>query len=162
MFRFNLFLILLFVISCSTVSDDAGLQKESYKIYDYSHNEEEMTLINLINKHRIDKGLSALKVINHASYLGSKHNAYMINAKTVSHDLFMQRSDELTQLYGATYIGENVAYNYSSNKGALDAWLNSPSHKKNIEGDFTHFGLSVVKETTSGKNYITNLFIRKP
>jgi uncharacterized protein YkwD len=36
-------------------------------------------------------------------------------------------------------VGENIAYNYSTPQAAVSAWLNSPSHKENIVGNFTHF-----------------------
>ncbi|WP_277874299.1 CAP domain-containing protein [Flavobacterium cauense] len=42
----------------------------------------------------------------------------------------------------------------------VTAWINSPAHKANMEGDYTHFGIA-VKTNPEGKLYFTNMFIRK-
>jgi uncharacterized protein YkwD len=39
-------------------------------------------------------------------------------------------------------VSENIAYNYNT-QAVLNAWLASPSHKANIEGDHTHFGIAL-------------------
>jgi uncharacterized protein YkwD len=63
------------------------------------------------------------------------------------------------QVLGAKSVSENIAYNYNSPQAALDAWLKSPSHKANIEGNFTHFGLS-IRVSEDGKKYYTNIFAK--
>jgi uncharacterized protein YkwD len=40
-------------------------------------------------------------------------------------------------------VSENIAYNYNTPEAAINAWLASPSHKANIEGDHTHFGIAI-------------------
>ena len=42
----------------------------------------------------------------------------------------------------------------------MTAWLNSPGHRKNIEGDFTHIGIGVVKND-AGVYYFTQIFLKK-
>ena len=54
----------------------------------------------------------------------------------------------------------NIAYNYNSAQGAFDAWMNSPGHRENIEGDFTHFGLSIRENPVNGRKYYTNIFVK--
>jgi uncharacterized protein YkwD len=46
-------------------------------------------------------------------------------------------------------------------ESAFSAWMNSPAHKANIEGDYTHFGMSVTTDTQTGRKYYTNMFIKK-
>jgi uncharacterized protein YkwD len=53
---------------------------------------------------------------------------------------------------GAVQVSENVAYNYQSNEGVLNAWLMSDGHKENIEGDYTHFGISIKTNPATEKN----------
>ncbi|TBX66972.1 CAP domain-containing protein, partial [Flavobacterium silvisoli] len=65
------------------------------------------------------------------------------------------------QVLGAERVGENVAYNYSTAESAFSAWMNSPTHKANIEGNFTHFGISVTTDPATGRKYYTNMFIKK-
>jgi uncharacterized protein YkwD len=57
-----------------------------------------------------------------------------------------------TKAVGAKVLVK-IAYNYATAQEAL-TWLNSPTHKVTIEGDFTHFGLQY--ENTGKKNY-TNI-----
>ena len=85
----------------------------------------------------------------------------MIDNNVVNHDYFQQRSNNLVQVLGAQRVGENIAYNYQSAEGALNAWMNSPGHKENIEGDYTHIGISVTIDETTGKKYFTNMFMKK-
>ena len=83
----------------------------------------------------------------------------MIAKKVVNHDLFPQRSN-IIEVLGAVKVNENVAYNFVSSNSALNTWLNSPGHKSNIEGSFTHFGISIRIDQTTGKNYDSNIFIK--
>jgi uncharacterized protein YkwD len=85
----------------------------------------------------------------------------MIQNNVVNHDYFQQRSDNLVELLGAQTVAENIACNYSTASSVLNAWLNSPIHKANIEGDFTHFGIAVTTNPNTGIKYYTNIFIKK-
>lgn len=155
MFFLGLFMMMM---SCSPTEEESV---RAIQIHTYKHSVDEIELIQLINNYRFSKGLNQLSVIEHISYLSSQHNQSMIQLNTVSHNAFVERSNELIELYGALDVGENVAYNYKSNNGVLDAWINSPDHKKIIEGNFTHFGLSIIIDTISGKKYYTNIFIKE-
>ena len=84
----------------------------------------------------------------------------MIKNNVVNHDLFDQRSQNIIQVLGATKVNENVAFNYVSADTALQAWLASPGHRANIEGEFTHFGISIRENSVTGKKYYTNIFIK--
>ena len=57
-------------------------------------------------------------------------------------------------------MSENVAYGFSSAESLVNAWLNSASHRENIEGDFTDFDISAEKNN-EGKWYFTNIFIKR-
>jgi uncharacterized protein YkwD len=35
--------------------------------------------------------------------------------------------------------------------------VNSPGHKENIVGNFTHFGISIRENPVTGKKYYTNI-----
>lgn len=127
----------------------------------YNYNDSEVELARIINEYRVSIGLNELQTINHISYKSDEHNQYMIQRKVVNHDLFDQRSRNLIAVLGAVKVNENVAYNYSTPAAALHAWLESPMHKSNIEGDFTHFGIAVTVDVETGKKYFTNIFIKK-
>ena len=155
---FCLGLFIVTAMSCSPSAEDADMVVQ---IHTYEYSTDELELMHIINNYRDSKGLNQLSVIDHISYLSAQHNQNMIQLNSVNHNAFVERSNELIQLYGAVDVGENVAYNYNSNSGVLNAWINSPSHKKILEGNFTHFGLSIIKGTVSGKKYYTNIFIKE-
>jgi uncharacterized protein YkwD len=159
MFRKIFFWGIVFVLtSCSTDSST----KIPEQVLEYAYSNEETDLLNIVNSYRENKGLNRLTVLNHASYLCAEHNKYMIRTKSVNHDSFVSRSDELITLFKATNVSENIGYDYLSNQAVFAAWLGSSNHKKNIEGSFTHFGLSIRRDPVSGKSYYTNIFVSIP
>ena len=126
----------------------------------YTHSAFEIELLDLVNQDRVSKGLNALTIINEISYIGSTHDDYMISRGGISHDNFQERSTSLKNGLGAISVTENVASGFSTATAALAAWNASPTHKANLEGNHTHFGLA-VKADLNGKKYYTLLFIRK-
>ena len=153
----------LSLISCSseTAEDLQQQTTTAVLVQDYDYSENELELADLINEHRTALGLNPLQTINHISYKSEEHNEYMIANNVVNHDLFQERSQNIMEVLGAYKVNENVAYNYISSNAALKAWLKSPGHKANIEGDFTHFGISIRINPENGKKYYTNIFIKK-
>jgi len=153
----------LSMVSCSSDSSEAAAPNAANEaalnaVYDYSSSE--LELADLINEHRASLGLNPLQTINYISVKSEEHDEYMIGKNALNHDLFEQRSQDIIQALGAVKVNENVAYNYVAPSSALHAWLNSPGHKANIEGDFTHFGIA-IRENADGKKYYTNIFIKK-
>lgn len=159
----SIIVLLITFASCSSESTDETLPKitSDYAVdNNYTYSPIEIEIVGLINQYRAGKGLKPLEKINHISNVAEDHDAYMISVNTLTHALFAQREDNLKTTLGAVSVGENIAYNYSTAQSVVDAWLASPSHKANIEGNYTHCGIS-VRENLAGKKYFTNLFIRK-
>ena len=161
MFRALLPLAIVFtMVSCSSdSSEDVAADNKVIVTYDY--NDTETKLVTLINDYRVSQGLNALQVVNHISYKSQEHNEYMIDNNVVNHDYFEQRSNNIIHVLGAERVGENIAYNYVTPESAMQAWLNSPGHKANILGDYTHFGISVTVSPETGRKYYTNMFMKK-
>jgi uncharacterized protein YkwD len=161
MFRALLPLAIVFtMVSCSSESSEET-STDNKLVTSYNYNDSELKIITAVNNYRQSIGLNTLEVINHISYKSEGHNIYMIDNKVINHDFFQQRANNLIEVLGATRVAENIAYNYQTPESAMSAWLNSPDHKANIEGDFTHFGISVTVDETTGKKYYTNMFIKK-
>ena len=161
MFRALLPLAIVFtMVSCSSDSSEET-STDNKLVTSYNYNDSELKLITAVNNYRQSIGLNTLEVINHISYKSEGHNIYMIDNKVINHDYFQQRANNLIDVLGATRVAENIAYNYHTPESAMSAWLNSPDHKANIEGDFTHFGISVTVDETTGKKYYTNMFMKK-
>src|SRR3989344_404826 len=65
-------------------------------------------------------------------------------------------------LNGVGYVfsgaGENLAVDFADSKALITAWLNSPSHKKNVEnGYFTDIGIGVASGEFQGRQ--TNMVV---
>ena len=120
----------------------------------------EIEIMELINAHRISIGLSTLNDHDTVKAVAFTHTDYMIEVDNVSHDNFFQRKESLQINANASVVSENVAYGFSSAESVVNAWLNSPSHKENIEGDYTDFDIS-AEQNSEGKWYFTNIFIKR-
>jgi uncharacterized protein YkwD len=152
-------LIFSTLTSCSSDSESVSpTVTESQKFY--SHDEYELELLDLINSYRVDNNLIPLEIIEHISYKSSEHNNYMISTNSVNHDGFAERKTNLQQVLGASRVGENVAFGFSSPQSALNAWISSTAHKANLEGDYSHYGVS-IRTDIDGRKYYTNMFIKK-
>lgn len=155
--------LLITFASCSTESADetSTPSAANYTVdNNYTYSSIELDVANIVNQYRISKGLNPLEKINHISNVSEDHDEYMISINTLTHALFAQREENLKATLGAVAVGENIAYNYSTAQSVVDAWINSPAHKANMEGNYTHFGIS-VRTNAEGKKYFTNMFIRK-
>ena len=125
----------------------------------YTYSSSEIETMALINDYRVSVGLNPLKQNDYISLKAEEHNEQMITTNVVSHDGFVARSENIMSVLGAKKVAENIAYNYSTSQAALNAWLNSPTHKENLVGDFTHFGIS-IRLNAEGKKYYTNIFAK--
>lgn len=120
----------------------------------------EIEIMELINEYRILEGLNPLNEHNIVKAVAYTHTDYMVEEENVSHDNFFQRKQSLQANAAANVVSENVAYGFSNAESVVNAWLNSPSHKDNIEGDFTDFEVS-AEQNSEGKWYFTNIFIKR-
>jgi uncharacterized protein YkwD len=159
--RVSSFIAILFFISC-TSEETASTESDqtSSLVLNYDYSPVELETMTLINNYRVSIGLKALEKINHVSYKSEEHDNYMIANNVVNHNDFEARSSNIIKVLGAVKVSENIAYNYNSAQGAFDAWLNSEGHKQNIEGDYTHFGISIRENPANGKKYYTNIFVK--
>lgn len=149
------------LLSCSSNESESTPAARPSLVQNYDYNSDELQLADLINQYRVSQGLNALELINHVSYKSEEHTEYMIAKKSVNHDMFAERSENIMAVLGAVKVNENVAYNFMTPASALNAWLNSPGHKANLEGNFTHFGISIRVDEQTGKKYYTNIFVKK-
>lgn len=115
-------------------------------------------VLDALNDYRGSIGLPALLWHTDSEQLAVGHSRYMVVRNEPSHDNFYERS-AILQENGADFVSENVAYGYQDAASVLEGWLNSPTHKSAIEGNYTHTGIGIV-ETDTGIPYYTQLFIR--
>jgi uncharacterized protein YkwD len=157
-------LISLITTSCSAAKKNTGnemVKKEEVKVADHDANFEKDILF-YVNQHRKSLGLGELKMIDVATQQAYKHSKEMATkAVAFSHDGFDNRIEEIKKKIGfIPASAENVAYGYLSAKAVVEGWLNSPGHKKNIEGNYTLTGIGVANDK-SGMIYFTQIFIKQ-
>ncbi|MCM4158034.1 CAP domain-containing protein [Gramella sp. AN32] len=152
-----------FLTSCSKESIDeqvTSYDQVATRATDYNYDLIEVQILEEINIYRKANGLADLKPLKELSIEAEDHNFYMIDEGVVSHDNFSFRASYIMNATGAREVSENVAYGYRTADAVVKAWLKSKEHKQNIEDSHTHFGIS-VRQDAEGKNYFTNIFIKK-
>lgn len=63
--------------------------------------------------------------------------------------------------YGYTEAGENLASGFTTTKGVMKGWMNSPTHKANIMGaQYEEIGVAFAKAEKNGKTvwYVVQMF----
>ncbi len=121
--------------------------------------EVEIELLAVVNEHRMALGQPELEFSSVAYEYANEHNNYMISLGDINHHNFSSRASKISSQIGAEYVAENVAKDYDNAIEAFQGWLNSSSHKKTMEGDFTHTAVS-VKISAAGDYYFTQIFFR--
>ena len=152
------FILLCFVVLTCNVScskDDSPTDIEEQEALSIAED-----ILQLVNVHRTSIGKQALGSNDLATQLAKEHTQFMISQIEISHDNFDDRADRLFDEESATNVGENVAAGQRSAQDVMTAWLNSKGHRDNIEGDFTHIGISVIKNDV-GNYYYTQLFLKQ-
>lgn len=156
-------LVILLVLCCISCSKDS--HEEDATLFESDSaaliaSATEIELLNLVNDHRISNGLSILEFSNKAYPEATAHTDYMIAQGELSHDNFDVRASKIAEKTNAKKVAENVARDYDTCEEALTAWLSSDSHKKTLEGNFSHTSISIKKDA-QGIAYFTQVFFKK-
>lgn len=151
---YYLLLVLLPLIITSCTKDN--LEEE---ISTLNNVEIENDLFLKVNVHRESLGLLPLKKSDIAKKYAATHSKYMANTNDLGHANFQERAKAISEETGANYISENIANSYTTAQQTLNSWLQSEGHKANLEGDYTHTGISVMHKQ-DGDYYYTQLFYK--
>lgn len=141
---FGILLVAFFIVRFDAGSLPGPLHS---KVLSYAT---EMSLSGLLsgtNAARASQGLGALTLdiqLNNAAQMKAQDMA--------SKDYWAHVAPDGTQPWyffdqaGYTYLraGENLAYGFSTSQGTVDGWMNSPSHRANILGDYRDVGFGIV------------------
>lgn len=120
----------------------------------------ETEILQYVNDDRTDHGLVPLQLNALESNLALKHSKDMADGRVkFGHDGFNTRAKTIQNKLGSSMIGENVASGPMTAREVVDGWLNSPGHKKNIEGNFTLTGIGYARDK-KGDIYFTQIFSR--
>jgi len=117
-----------------------------------------------INQYRVSKGLSALTIADSLTQQARLHSQDMAAGKVpFSHQGFDRRVKEIAKSIPYRGAAENIAYNMGygdPTTQAVEGWLKSPGHLKNIRGAYGLTGVGVSRNA-KGEIYFTQIFIRK-
>ncbi|WP_405384637.1 CAP domain-containing protein [Maribacter sp. LLG6340-A2] len=162
----TLALFVILMSSCSKYENFAGYEEVNEDpatkvtlVSSDKHNALEAELFEIINTYRVSIGLNEMAFEGTTYYYAGLHTDYMIEKGTTSHAKFGERAEKISKRTGAVYVAENVARNYDTVQEAFEAWIDSPGHRVNIEGDYDYSAIS-IKENANGDLYFTQLFFR--
>ncbi len=113
-----------------------------------------------VNQYRQSRNLPPLKRDSRIDAAARKHSENMANKiVSFSHDGFEERVYSTKIKFRSA--AENIAYSWNIPSPATEAvrgWINSPSHHKNMIGNFNLTGVGVAKNAR-GEYYFTQIFI---
>ncbi len=153
-------LLFISLCACSTprnTADSSNTRPASLNLADMP-----TQILSEVNNYRKSKGLGSLKMLDAANEQAKQHSRNMAIKKTAfGHDGFEERIDKISKSAGRMMAAaENVAYGELTAKEVVKGWINSPGHRKNIEGNYTLTGIA-VHANSKGVIYYTQLFMRQ-
>ena len=115
-----------------------------------------------VNQYRLSKNLPPLTMNAEISYVARQHSRDMATKNaTFSHDGFDNRAKAVGKTIPYRSFAENLAYikgHPDLAEVAVKGWINSPGHRKNMEGNFNLTGVGIAKNS-DGEYYFTQLFL---
>ena len=121
----------------------------------------EFEVINIVNRERAAAGLEPLE------YDDKLTEAAGVRAKELERKLSHTRPDgtscfTVLQEFGIEYwmCGENIAAGQKLPAQVMTGWMNSPGHRQNIMGPYTHIGVGYYVDKNGRTNWV-QLFIMK-
>jgi uncharacterized YkwD family protein len=118
---------------------------------------DEREVFNLINAQRANNGLPALNSDPEVQKVAKIKAQDMVTNNYFSHTSPTYGSPfEMLDSFDVYYrtAGENIAGN-SSNSGAVNSWMNSSGHRKNIlNRNFNYTGIGIVRDPKYGKIFV--------
>lgn len=114
-------------------------------------------IISLTNEERIKNNLSALTANQFLTKAAYQKGQTIFNNQIFQHNINDQKFS--TWIYEAdylySYVGENLAIDFMTSEGVVKAWMNSPTHKKNLLNSyFKETGVAVIESEFKDHNTI--------
>ncbi|MEL7034513.1 MAG: CAP domain-containing protein [Cyanobacteria bacterium J06592_8] len=126
-------------------------------------NELKLSVHQQVNEYRASQNLPPLQLDSQISQEAVKHSEAMASGRSkFSHDGSKQRFQAVGTKIPYRKIGENLAYNsgYADpGKKAVEGWIASDGHRRNMEGDFNLTGIGIARNA-KGEYYFTQIFVR--
>lgn len=124
----------------------------------------EKSVYQKVNQYRKSKKLPPLKLDSTIIQQARKHSEAMAQGNVpFSHDGFDNRVKAIAKSLKYRSAAENVAFNQgypNPDQQAVEGWIKSTGHRKNMEGNFDATGIGVSKNA-EGEYYLTQIFIKR-
>lgn len=122
----------------------------------------EQEILQEVNTYRASKRLKPLQMAELITDAATKHSKDMGRGRVpFGHDGFDNRMDRIMRkIDNANACAENVAFGKFTAQEVVKRWIQSPGHKKNIEGNYNLTGIGVVRGK-DGYPYFTQIFINQ-
>lgn len=124
------------------------------KVLGYAANISPEEVIRLTNEKRIQNGLAPLSQNSVLSQAAQAKGADMLTKDYWAHvapDGTQPWKFFIDSGYRYRYAGENLARDFQNASSAVDAWMNSPSHKENLlSSKYKEIGIAVVEGDLAG------------
>ena len=118
----------------------------------------------LVNGHRATLGLTPLALIPEISDIARVHSRDMATGRVArAHAGADARAEKISNSIPCRGFGENVAAINQGGEGgegaaAVSGWLQSPGHRRNIEGSYDLAGIGIAR-SEDGTYFFTQLFV---
>lgn len=111
--------------------------------------QEQTTLLELHNKERKNAGVEELILDENLCLYAQQHADCMAS----KHSLFHSSMLRLKRAFRVKYVGENISYGQATQEQAMESWMKSHRHKRNIlSSQYKHIGFG-FKIDDEGKTY---------
>ncbi|AFY76115.1 uncharacterized protein with SCP/PR1 domains [Pleurocapsa sp. PCC 7327] len=124
----------------------------------------EQAIYEEINRYRQTRKLPPLKLNSDISRYARIHSERMAaGIVSFSHDGFEKRVQSIGQIIPYEQAAENLSVNVGyidPVKVAVQGWIASSGHRKNLEGEFDLTGIGVARNA-SGEYYFTQIFLKQ-
>lgn len=148
----SLSILTIFLISFQLILSFTG--KSFPQVLGYAANISPSEVIRLTNEKRVQNGLSPLSENSTLSSAAIAKGNDMLAKGYWAHfapDGTSPWSFFTSFGYKYRYAGENLARDFSSPSSAVEAWMNSPTHKENIlNSKYQEIGIGVVEGSLAG------------
>ena len=153
--------IIIFLISIMILTTSYAVGEQETEIIKISTIEEKVLI--LINEKRQEKGLNELKIDKDLYELATIKGEDLVENNYFDHKSEkLGRAFDMMKAWNIEYkiAGENLAGNISPEK-AVEAWLNSETHRDNIlKEEYDYTGIAVIPSEKYGYIFV-QMFIYK-
>lgn len=112
-------------------------------------------IIALTNQERVEDGLNALTANQLLTQAAIAKGKAILDSQTFKHNIDNKKFSSWVRDagYNYSYVGENLAIDFVTSQGVMDAWNNSPLHRKNLLSPYyQEIGIAAIDGKFQGQD----------